>query len=111
MERRQIGKTGLDVTVLGFGGAPLGNLFAVVPEDEARATLDAAWMSGRRLFDTAPLYGYGLSERRIGDALRDRSRDDFVLSTKVGRLVRRGWHENRIGEVFRTSMPFHCAFD
>ncbi|HWT98255.1 MAG TPA: aldo/keto reductase [Terriglobales bacterium] len=111
MERRQIGKTGLNVTVLGFGGAPLGNLFAVVPEDEAQATLQAAWASGRRLFDTAPLYGYGLSERRVGDALRDRPRDEFVLSTKVGRLIRRGWHENRVGEVFRTSMPFHAVFD
>ena len=111
MERRQIGKTGLSVTVLGFGGAPLGNLFAVVPEDEAQATLEAAWASGRRLFDTAPLYGYGLSERRVGDALRDRPRDEFVLSTKVGRLIRRGWHESRVGEVFRTSMPFHAVFD
>ncbi|HVI91022.1 MAG TPA: aldo/keto reductase [Dongiaceae bacterium] len=111
MERQQIGKTGLNVTVLGFGGAPLGNLFAVVPEDEAQATLEAAWASGRRLFDTAPLYGYGLSERRVGDALRDRPRDEFVLSTKVGRLIRRGWHESRVGEVFRTSMPFHAVFD
>jgi len=111
MEWRQIGKTGLNVTELGFGGAPLGNLYAVVPEAEASATVEAAWVTGRRFFDTAPFYGYGLSERRIGDALRDRPRDQFVLSTKVGRLIRRGWHESKAREMFRTSMPFYAAFD
>jgi D-threo-aldose 1-dehydrogenase len=111
MERRQIGKTGLSVTALGFGGAPLGNLYAAVEEAEARASVDTAWNLGRRYFDTAPFYGYGLSERRIGDALRDQPRDQFVLSTKVGRLIRRGWHESKAREMFRTSMPFYAAFD
>ena len=73
---------------LGLGGAPLGNLFAPVTDVDARATLDAAWASGCRSFDTAPHYGHGRSERRVGDALRDRPRDDFVLSSKVGRLLR-----------------------
>jgi D-threo-aldose 1-dehydrogenase len=72
---------------LGLGGAPLGNLFHSVPEAEARALLEAAWASGCRSFDTAPHYGHGLSERRIGDALRARPRDAFVLSSKVGRLL------------------------
>jgi len=111
MERRLIGKTGLGVTALGFGGAPLGNLYAAVEEAEARASVETAWSAGRRYFDTAPFYGYGLSERRIGDALRAYPRDQFVLSTKVGRLIRRGWHESKAQEMFRSPMPFHAAFD
>lgn len=72
---------------LGFGTAPLGNMFRNIPEDEAEATVDAAWDNGIRYFDTAPFYGAGLSEMRLGKALAKRKRSDFVLSTKVGRLV------------------------
>jgi len=72
---------------LGLGGAPLGNLFAPVAPTQARATIDAAWDGGCRSFDTAPHYGHGLSERRLGDALRDRPRASLLLSTKVGRLL------------------------
>ena len=72
---------------LGLGGAPLGNLFSAVGDDAARATIDAAWQAGCRSFDTAPHYGHGLSERRMGDALQARPRDAFVLSSKVGRLL------------------------
>lgn len=72
---------------LGLGGAPLGNLFSAVSDDAARATIDAAWQAGCRSFDTAPHYGHGLSERRMGDALQARPRDAFVLSSKVGRLL------------------------
>ena len=73
---------------LGFGGASIGGLFSDVDDDDAIATVRHAWDLGVRSFDTAPLYGYGASERRVGAALRDRPRDAFVLSTKVGRLVR-----------------------
>jgi D-threo-aldose 1-dehydrogenase len=111
MERRAIGKTKLSVTALGFGAAPLGNLYEPVSDAAAKGAIDAAWASGRRLFDTAPFYGYGLSERRIGDALREQPRDQFVLSTKVGRLIRRGWHESKAQEMFRSPMPFHARFD
>ena len=72
---------------LGLGGAPLGNLFTPVSDEAARAVVDAAWQAGCRSFDTAPHYGHGLSERRLGDALRSRPRDGFVLSSKVGRLL------------------------
>src|SRR6187397_1322448 len=78
----------LAVTALGFGGAPLGNLYAPIGEEAADATLDAAWDAGLRVFDTAPLYGFGLSEERFGRALAARPRDEFILSTKVGRLLR-----------------------
>ena len=74
-------------TQLGFGTAPLGNMFRNIPEAEALATVDAAWEQGIRYFDTAPLYGAGLSEIRLGQALAKRNRDDYVLSTKVGRVI------------------------
>lgn len=73
---------------MGFGGAPLGNLYTAITESVARHTLDAAWDAGLRLFDTAPQYGLGLSEERFGRALSGRPRDEFVLSSKVGRLLR-----------------------
>jgi D-threo-aldose 1-dehydrogenase len=75
---------------LSFGGAPLGNLYTPVSDETATATVAAAWEHGIRTFDTAPLYGHGLSERRLGRALRDRPRDAYVLSTKVGRLLAPG---------------------
>lgn len=76
------------MTRLGLGCAPLGNLFEAVADDDVVATVDAAWDAGWRLFDTAPLYGHGLSERRLGAALASRPRGEYVLSTKVGRLLR-----------------------
>ncbi|WP_154359348.1 aldo/keto reductase [Duganella aquatilis] len=72
---------------LGFGAAPLGNMFRNIPEAEALATVDAAWAQGVRYFDTAPLYGAGLSELRIGEALSKYKRDEYILSTKVGRVI------------------------
>lgn len=72
---------------LGFGTAPLGNMFRAIPEAEARATVDAAWNDGIRYFDNAPFYGAGLAEIRMGEALTGRKRDDYVISTKVGRLI------------------------
>ncbi|WP_145950184.1 aldo/keto reductase [Paenibacillus sp. Y412MC10] len=72
---------------LGFGTAPLGNMFRNIPEEEAIATVDAAWESGIRYFDTAPFYGAGLAEIRLGEALSKRNRNDYVLSTKVGRII------------------------
>ncbi|NUS09074.1 MAG: aldo/keto reductase [Nonomuraea sp.] len=75
----------IDLPRVGFGGAPIGNLYQAISGEQARATVDAAWESGVRLFDTAPHYGLGLSERRLGAALAGRS--GYVLSTKVGRLI------------------------
>jgi len=73
--------------VLGFGGAPLGNFGRPMDDDQARQTMERAWDAGLRYYDTAPHYGLGLSERRIGDGLRGRPRAEFVVSTKVGRLL------------------------
>jgi len=78
---------GLTLTELGFGGAPIGNLFSACTDDEADATVRAAWAAGLRYFDTAPHYGLGLSERRLGRTLQTFPRDQFVVSTKVGRRL------------------------
>lgn len=79
---------GLDVTAIGLGSAPLGGLFSAVSDADAEATLAAGWSAGIRFYDTAPLYGFGLAERRVGDFLRQQKRDSFAISTKVGRLLR-----------------------
>jgi len=75
-------------TELGCGTAPLGNLYRAVSEEDAQATLNAAWKAGMRYYDTAPLYGLGLSETRLNHFLRGKKRKDYVLSTKVGRLLK-----------------------
>lgn len=85
--RARLGSSAVEVTRLGFGAAPIGNLFAAVGDDDAAAAVEAAWRAGVRFFDTAPLYGHGLSERRLGAALAARHRDDVVVATKVGRLL------------------------
>ena len=87
-ETVRIGRTDVEVTRLGFGSAPIGGLFREIDDDEAARTVERAWALGIRYFDVAPLYGYGTAERRLGAVLRDRPRDDYVVSTKVGRLVR-----------------------
>jgi D-threo-aldose 1-dehydrogenase len=87
MQTRKIGRTDLAVTEYSFGTAPLGGLYRECTREAAMTTLRAAWDAGIRYFDTAPFYGLGLAERRVGDYLRDKPRDAFVLSTKVGRLL------------------------
>jgi D-threo-aldose 1-dehydrogenase len=78
----------LHFTELGFGGAPLGNLYRPMTEKEARLMLDIVWATGCRYFDTAPLYGLGLSETRLNGFLRPKPRDSYLISTEVGRLLR-----------------------
>lgn len=90
LERVRLGRTPVHVTRLGLGLAPLGGLYSVVGDDAARATVEHAWELGVRFFDTAPLYGNGLSERRAGPVLAGKPREAFALSTKVGRLLRPG---------------------
>lgn len=94
----RLGNGGITFTELGFGTAPLGNLYRAISDEDARATLDLAWDSGVRYFDTAPLYGLGLSETRLNSFLRDKPRNDYVLSTKVGRLIQACSPEQRSGE-------------
>lgn len=103
-----LGSTGVAVTRLGFGAASLGNLYRRIDDDTARATAVTAWEHGIRYFDTAPHYGFGLSERRLGDVLRER--EGYVLSTKVGRLLApRPRAEDKYG--FHSPMPFEPVYD
>ncbi|WP_084800709.1 aldo/keto reductase, partial [Promicromonospora kroppenstedtii] len=87
MQTTEVRATGVRLTTLGLGAAPAGNLYRATTDDEAYATFQAAWDAGIRYFDTAPHYGLGLSERRLGAYLRTRPRDELVISTKVGRLL------------------------
>lgn len=88
-DRRQVGRTTLSLPPMGLGCAHLGGMFARVNGDGARATLQAGWDCGIRHYDTAPFYGLGLSEHRTGDFLLDQPRDEFILTTKVGRVLHR----------------------
>ncbi|MGW0790654.1 aldo/keto reductase [Streptomyces sp. NPDC002911] len=87
MRRIRLGHSAVEITELAFGAAAIGNLFTEVDEGQAAAAVDAAWDEGVRYFDTAPHYGLGLSERRLGEALRDRPRDAYAVSTKAGRVL------------------------
>lgn len=110
MRRRLLGSTGLPVAEIGFGAGTLGNLYHPVSDAEARAALEAGLAAGIDYFDTAPFYGFGLSERRVGDALRG---VDAVLSTKVGRLLAPdpGLRGDALRDGFRSPMPFRPLFD
>lgn len=85
LPQRKLGRTPLLLTELGFGAGPLGAFYGEIPSGTAAATVEAAWQAGLRTFDTAPLYGYGRSELRLGHVLREMPRDEYVLCTKVGR--------------------------
>ena len=110
-QTRRLGKTALEVTALGFGGAVVGNLYSTLAEDQALETVDTAYSEGLRFFDTAPFYGHGLSEHRIGDVLRRYPRESFVLSTKVGRLLRPETNVSVDPGVFSAVLPFQPVFD
>ena len=87
--RRRVGSTGLDLPVFGLDTAHLGGMYGRVDEPDSRATLQAAWDGGIRYYDTAPWYGRGLSEHRLGGFLLDQQREDFLVTTKVGRVLHR----------------------
>ncbi|MBL6079666.1 aldo/keto reductase [Belnapia sp. T18] len=96
---------------LGLGGAPLGNLFAPIAEEVAEAAIEAAWDGGIRLYDTAPLYGLGLSEHRMGRVLRRKVRDEFTLCTKVGRLLEADPAAPYEQHGFFGGLPFRVRYD
>jgi len=101
----------LAFTMLGFGGAPLGNMHRILSDDEAIGTVTAAWDAGLRYFDTAPLYGHGLSEQRIGRALAGRPRAEFLVSTKVGRLLEPCAPGDEAGGIYKGVPALKVVFD
>ncbi len=109
-EKRPLGRTSLEVTVLGLGCATLGGHRVPVTREEAQAIVRAAWARGVRYVDCAPFYGYGQAERCVGDVLREVPRDECVLSTKVGRLLR-ARTQAPATEPYRHPLPFNTAFD
>ncbi len=111
MDKRRLGRTNLEVTTLSFGCAGIGNLYRAIPRSEAEATLQSAWDGGVRYFDTAPRYGHGLSERRLGDFLRDKPREDYVISTKVGRLLQPVPESDVPDYGFVDPLPFRADYD
>ena len=108
MEQRQVGQTGLMIETLGLGGAPLGGNFASLDYRQAAELIEAAKDAGIGYFDTAPWYGFGRSERVMGDLLRG---TDYVLSDKVGRLLRPGPVENPMDFGMVEPLPFHVVYD
>ena len=104
LDTASVGSTGLRASRLGLGTVPLGNMMGPVDDEEARAILEAAHRLGVRLIDTAPQYGSGLAERRVGSAVASFPRQDFVLATKVGRLLRRVSTPRKVAHVVRQSI-------
>jgi D-threo-aldose 1-dehydrogenase len=110
-EKRQIGRTGLHVTTLGLGTATMGGSRIPITQAEGQAIVAAAWEAGVRYVDTAPFYGVGAAEHRVGDALRDKDRSDWVLSTKVGRLLRPKTDDAPQAGGRLSPMPFDVVYD
>ena len=113
LQTRRLGNTAADLPILGFGGAPLGELFEKVDEAQSTETLDTAYSLGIRYYDTAPWYGHGLSEHRTGGLLRCHPKKEFTLSTKVGRVYKAfsGDPEDYSGPPWVGGLPFSLKFD
>lgn len=109
----QLGRSGIFLTEIGFGAAPLGNLYREITTANSKMAVEAAWDAGMRYFDTAPYYGFGLSERRVGDILREKPPKDVIISTKVGRLLKpdTGHYGAQMRHGFCSPMPFEPEFD
>lgn len=111
LERKILGSSGLEVTRLGLGCAALGGLYGDIPEEQAEAVVHKALELGLNLFDTAPLYGSGKSEIRVGHALQSVPRDSYVLASKVGRVLEPADGEDRGQSIFDNLPPFNPVFD
>lgn len=110
-DKRKFGRVDLDVTAFAFGTAPVGNIFRGIDEVTSDAMFQRAWDAGVRYYDTAPMYGHGLSELRTGQSLRWRRRDDYVLSSKVGRILKPARRESIDFAPWVNAAPFTSHFD
>ena len=110
-DTRRFGRAGFGVTLLGYGGAPIGNIFRPIPEVDAQAQIAETWNMGVRSFDTAPMYGHGLSEHRLGHALLTQDREGYVLSTKVGRTLTPAARGSFDTGIWVDTPPFRADFD
>lgn len=110
-DKRKFGRSGLDVTAFAFGTAPIGNFLREIDERTADAMVQDAWDNGIRFYDTAPMYGHGLSELRLGHSLRWKKRDDFVVASKVGRLLKPGKRAEIDFSPWNNAAPNTMHFD
>ena len=110
-KKRKFGRTDLEVSAFGFGTAPIGNIFREIDEQTSDGMIQAAWDAGVRYFDTAPMYGHGLAELRTGQSLRWKNRDDFILSSKVGRLLKPQKRSQIDFTPWNNAAPFEMHFD
>lgn len=111
MRRRAFGRVGLEITELGLGGSPIGNRASPIGEKQSEEIIDAAWECGIRYFDTAPLYGHGLAEARLGHALRWKPREEFIVSSKVGRILTPAPRATIDYGPWASGLPFECHYD
>jgi D-threo-aldose 1-dehydrogenase len=109
--KRRLGRVDLEVTAFAFGAAPIGNIFRPITEQESDAMVQHAWDAGVRFYDTAPMYGHGLSELRTGHSLRWKQRDDFVLASKVGRVLKPARRDTINFAPWVDGAPFTMHFD
>lgn len=109
--KNKFGRVDLEVSAFGFGTAPIGNIFKPISEQESDGMIQAAWDGGVRYFDTAPMYGHGLAELRSGHSLRWKHRDDFVLSSKVGRVLKPARRADIDFAPWVEAAPFAMQFD
>jgi len=110
-QKRRLGRVDLEVTAFAFGAAPIGNIFRPITEQESDAMVQHAWDAGVRFYDTAPMYGHGLSELRTGHSLRWKQRDDFVLASKVGRVLKPARRDTINFAPWVDGAPFTMHFD
>lgn len=110
-QKRRLGRVDLEVTAFAFGAAPIGNIFRPITEQESDAMVQHAWDAGVRFYDTAPMYGHGLSELRTGHSLRWKRRDDFVLASKVGRVLKPARRDTIDFAPWVDGAPFTMHFD
>lgn len=110
-ETKKLARRDVEVTVMGLGAAQMGNLYRVTPYAESLSAFDTAWHAGIRYFDTAPFYGYTRSERRIGTMLTEHERSDYVLSTKVGRVMVPDESVGPEENAYVNPLPFHPFYD
>lgn len=109
--KNKLGRVDLEVSAFAFGTAPIGNIFQAIPDEESDAMFRTAWEAGVRYYDTAPMYGHGLAELRSGHSLRWKPRDDYVLSSKVGRVLKPAPRARIDFAPWVDAAPFEMAFD
>jgi len=111
MIKKKLGNTDIKLTPLGFGGAPMGDLFERLKEEDCYNTLKKSYENGINIYDTSPFYGYGLSEHRLGNFLKSINREDFYISTKVGRYLSPDKEENIDRGIFKGGLQFKPTLD